>query len=1130
MHVHAINKQVYELTCASESVAKKVQREIEGHIAVQINNIISSVLSEHFKTGHLKIDKIEIDLGDVLLSDFGDAGMLDAFKMFLEEEISAAGSIIRRNQYISLGDDTALPQRSEKFVKSKMPVTGNRNNSTKQDIHVVDTVARNRFENNKDKSFPAIVKGDWAANDTNEDATGSPVNVENELDIIRLFLLHGDVPWWADKKTSIDFDERIQKLMLIHPDSVKLFLEEYKEQWQVLWRLTKHYNPATRVMLDALAPGLLPASTNRQIFNDDEALSGYPLTPIIWVKLHAVLKKRTTGSVDQLRRSLLKNLIKVVNVLQTNTGNFSILSGTGRPGSSPGGSRHQLRKKTTERLKFLVSKLAVFQIEFLLFQLSLDPDLGTDTVHTAESAAGSELDDISGHKDDSQLIDMTGEEATGGNKTTQKHPATNSGEDEQPAENISKYPGNVHGGTTPAESPDLLPGDRVNAAYTLPEQLPNDDNLINYNSGDQQLIISSTGIKPALPDIQEMQLRDSRLKIPSGSAKQEDAAGIASAEKVTVDDNRFTGDEKVPALLHKKKVASFSDIAEELARSQKQAFEEKHKLLLFFPDKKHTAVTGKPESPVTKPGGTFKGDNSGLHAPYEMHLKHEGNEKDKIISGTYKGEDIPGTGKSDGNLLNEQQRLHTSEIGGGNAIQNNLTPNAPANEQQRLHPLEIDGENAIQNSLLPNAPANEHNRAALPPFTAPQKNPPATRENKFIKKQSIQSDQQDAFTSAQEDETRSTQLLGSRDNTVKRKIAFIMKRLQTTEAFFFEYLNHLQEPELNRLEETLKKHIRQKLQRRNKIRAILEHPHFLKYNLLKVFANLYVDQGKKNVKPDKSENTVADKKKPATAVIEKLQGSQSAFLFLTDTLSARQVITLQGIFQKQQIDSSDEKTVIKKILGKISEEGLLLIKFLTELPEVEIRELLQNSKKLSEVTIPSNQPTVFQERNEPYKIYVENAGLCLIANYLRGLFKRLDYLENGSFKTKAIAVRAIFLIQYMVTGKKKSQEHILQLNKILCGFKTADCIILDIRLTKKEVEEADNLLQSVVENWKALKNTSLTGFRESFLQRKGIIFESESYWTLQVERKGYDLLLDTIPWGFRMIKMPWVKKYMQVEW
>jgi hypothetical protein len=180
--------------------------------------------------------------------------------------------------------------------------------------------------------------------------------------------------------------------------------------------------------------------------------------------------------------------------------------------------------------------------------------------------------------------------------------------------------------------------------------------------------------------------------------------------------------------------------------------------------------------------------------------------------------------------------------------------------------------------------------------------------------------------------------------------------------------------------------------------------------------------------------------------------------------------------------------------------------------------------------IENKESNIFYNDIQYEKIYIENAGLCLIAVYLQRLFNHLGYLEDKFFKNKASATRALYLLQYIVTGKNKSPEYLLQLNKLLCGIQVEDYITASLRLTKKEMEAADDFIQSVIENWKTLKNTSIQGFRESFLQRKGILFENEVSWTMQVERKGFDLLLNTIPWGFSALKLPWMKKYIQVEW
>jgi hypothetical protein len=37
-------------------------------------------------------------------------------------------------------------------------------------------------------------------------------------------------------------------------------------------------------------------------------------------------------------------------------------------------------------------------------------------------------------------------------------------------------------------------------------------------------------------------------------------------------------------------------------------------------------------------------------------------------------------------------------------------------------------------------------------------------------------------------------------------------------------------------------------------------------------------------------------------------------------------------------------------------------------------------------------------------------------------------------------------------------------------------------------------------------------------------------WELQVEKKAYDVLLETLPWGIQMIQMSWMKERLVVLW
>jgi len=37
-------------------------------------------------------------------------------------------------------------------------------------------------------------------------------------------------------------------------------------------------------------------------------------------------------------------------------------------------------------------------------------------------------------------------------------------------------------------------------------------------------------------------------------------------------------------------------------------------------------------------------------------------------------------------------------------------------------------------------------------------------------------------------------------------------------------------------------------------------------------------------------------------------------------------------------------------------------------------------------------------------------------------------------------------------------------------------------------------------------------------------------WTLTVEERAFDVLLDSIAWNFRFIKTPWMEKILRVKW
>ena len=361
-----------------------------------------------------------------------------------------------------------------------------------------------------------------------------------------------------------------------------------------------------------------------------------------------------------------------------------------------------------------------------------------------------------------------------------------------------------------------------------------------------------------------------------------------------------------------------------------------------------------------------------------------------------------------------------------------------------------------------------------------------------------------------------------------KTIIFILKKLERHDKALIEYLQALNKTQLQHLATIFKKRNIETKEYKKMINQLLNYPEFIKYNVLKVYSSLVfakeLPTANKFSKPVKNVNKAAQK--PGYNITQKL--SPPYLLSVINDLPARDLFVLKDVLSKKRFDTEGEKRLFKKILLQLSQQDILLLKYLTELPPPELEKMQPAVLSYGETTDLISEP--YFNQNEEQTIQIENAGLCLLAVYLPGFFKQLGWLENGKFKKIIYAVRAVYLLQYIAGGNSKRPEYLLQFNKLLCSLEPREVIINNIRLTRKEKKEADILLASVIQNWRALKNTSVKGFRASFLQRKGILSETSNGWVLRVEKKGFDILLDAIPWSFNLVKLSWMKKIVQVEW
>ncbi|WP_420238192.1 contractile injection system tape measure protein [Telmatobacter bradus] len=189
-----------------------------------------------------------------------------------------------------------------------------------------------------------------------------------------------------------------------------------------------------------------------------------------------------------------------------------------------------------------------------------------------------------------------------------------------------------------------------------------------------------------------------------------------------------------------------------------------------------------------------------------------------------------------------------------------------------------------------------------------------------------------------------------------------------------------------------------------------------------------------------------------------------------------------------------------------------------------IAEILEQVVRRS--TTIKDKPTDFTAQ----AIFVYNAGQVLAGPFLSRLFSMTGLLEANKFRDDLAACRAIHLIQYLVDGTQCSSEHFLPLNKILCGLQPDEPIRCDIELTQAEKDTADILLQTMIAHWTALGHTSPQGLRESFLQREGMLKFTNDAWQLQVESRTFDMLLDKLPWSYKVTRFPWMHAALYVEW
>jgi len=223
--------------------------------------------------------------------------------------------------------------------------------------------------------------------------------------------------------------------------------------------------------------------------------------------------------------------------------------------------------------------------------------------------------------------------------------------------------------------------------------------------------------------------------------------------------------------------------------------------------------------------------------------------------------------------------------------------------------------------------------------------------------------------------------------------------------------------------------------------------------------------------------------------------------------------------------------LLKKSSGAV-EKTNAKEKNLTEKPAKKIKPIEKESLDISSASEEKKADKFSKQVNAEKieEVYVQNAGLVLLWNYLPFYFKHVGLLTEGNFINDEARQRAAHLLQYVASGQSATPEFEMPLNKILCGIPLTETLEAGIDLTEKEKTETENMLQTVLDHWGALGKASSLALRQSFLCRAGMLVNEDNSWMLRVEESGIDILLNKIPWSYSIINFKWMEKPIYVSW
>lgn len=201
------------------------------------------------------------------------------------------------------------------------------------------------------------------------------------------------------------------------------------------------------------------------------------------------------------------------------------------------------------------------------------------------------------------------------------------------------------------------------------------------------------------------------------------------------------------------------------------------------------------------------------------------------------------------------------------------------------------------------------------------------------------------------------------------------------------------------------------------------------------------------------------------------------------------------------------------------------------LPAPEAEQLISSfdNTPLEDKPLPpkSAEPESTPPPSDEEEWYVENAGLILLNPFIRGFLQEYEACDAEQIIDPNLA---LYLLQYLATGKEEAWESELVLNKILCGLPLDFVVKPPVKLPENLKAESEKLITACIKYWPVMQGTSVEGFREAFLKRGGKISQQFVGYQLTVELKPYDMLLAEVPWNINIVGFNWMQKPLKINW